>query len=598
MNNKEMDDRFYLDNEEKLNRENIDKECRKMVILFNKMGILTEFCCQGHNDNQEFFIAFKDIVDKKMITAFKEILKENNVKLNGSIDRINRGIAGYEYHLLKENHLETIKAVNEDYIALKQLYEEKDVYINLLNNLLTKSRFEIEDKCGGLLNELITTSCYALCEGNDKLDYYNLENHCNGTRLIEFINIDEKDRAKTYLETFKREYVVFPESTEYGIRNSVDDTKEIYFKIGVETLSFLKYATGNLGYASNIKIDNDTGEIIRKQDFSHFNKLFEMYFCVSIESFKENYCEDCFNKMLGMFIKQCREFYDALDTYCIISTAQGLGEKHDGIKIKVTFKTMTKEVQFTPVCRITLLPTKLENKITCDNSYVYGDNEEHPCLNCSKFVFERDCHSDCINCNYQDECEKENAIREIEVLSNLQLIKTYHIKNHELIGEDNSVYDSAGSINDIPDVCNIYFYYYSNIADFIATDEEDAKHMVICSTMSPMQIESILNDLEDGAYNFYQNELFDGYQILKILDSKEMSEREELKNRLILKEAEEVIKERFKYDGFNFNFVLSSCTEPFCIGCLNKVLTRENSNELIKIVEILRNLDKEKFKLN
>jgi len=113
--------------------EDIDPKCKDMVKLFNNVGLITEFSCQGHDNtySNSFQIMFSDFVNDKDINNFLSNFDEHPThtpiigcfkkwarKHQGSIKSNWEYIVNYgDYKLNQEFAL-------EDYKIMKKFFEE------------------------------------------------------------------------------------------------------------------------------------------------------------------------------------------------------------------------------------------------------------------------------------------------------------------------------------------------------------------------------------------------------------------------------------------------------------------------------------------
>lgn len=87
----------------------IDDECIDMVEFFNKIGLKTSMCCQGHKNvdggRNSFFITFdKSVSDEQMIAFLKKVGEWKQISPSRDRDsggmkvsRIKRGLNGWVY---------------------------------------------------------------------------------------------------------------------------------------------------------------------------------------------------------------------------------------------------------------------------------------------------------------------------------------------------------------------------------------------------------------------------------------------------------------------------------------------------------------------
>jgi len=100
----------------------IDEGCIPMVKLFNRIGLTTEFCCQGHKENDGFYVIFDKTVKDQDIVNFLNSIK-NQSYIVGSLYKWARRIGdeiwfNWKYEVKYFDYLKNKSLADVDYANL------------------------------------------------------------------------------------------------------------------------------------------------------------------------------------------------------------------------------------------------------------------------------------------------------------------------------------------------------------------------------------------------------------------------------------------------------------------------------------------------
>lgn len=375
----------------------IEEKCRPLVLLFNSIGFKTEFCCQGHNDGNVFYISFKEGVSDININKFKNILLENNINLNGSIQIVNRGIAGWEYFINKPTLEENWKSAEEDFNKIKFIAEKNDLYFDSNYNIKMELSEHINDICCGFFNSIFYNNVYISnfelyrkilddhnSKDNDiryaysilKNDTFDLKEENNTYNSTSgYINVNSDDEI-SIIEKINNNYVLYPEMENIYI-NQEDKEKNTTTVIymGIKSL-----ARVILDIACFIQYDEDDLDSFINND--EFNSYFKNI--VDIDGSMSNcYCENCMEKIKINFIKCCKKYYFDLKNYLMYLISSIEEPEYDDITGEVSYPNH--------YIKIILNPTSKYNKINCSDSECYNNIEFNldSCCNDENFKYDK-----------------------------------------------------------------------------------------------------------------------------------------------------------------------------------------------------------------
>ena len=101
----------------------IDIECVDLVLMFNKLGLKTEYSCSGHGEHPFQILFSQDVGDAQMISFIEEISHgKSHTPIVGMFFKWVRKINGKTVHTWAYQAY-SIESAAIDYDTINQIYE-------------------------------------------------------------------------------------------------------------------------------------------------------------------------------------------------------------------------------------------------------------------------------------------------------------------------------------------------------------------------------------------------------------------------------------------------------------------------------------------
>lgn len=74
----------------------IDQNMKEILYLFNKIGLSTQFCCEGHEEGDTFEIMLSPFITDEQVNDFLEKIKNSDGKPFYNFRKWNREVSGFK----------------------------------------------------------------------------------------------------------------------------------------------------------------------------------------------------------------------------------------------------------------------------------------------------------------------------------------------------------------------------------------------------------------------------------------------------------------------------------------------------------------------